>query len=137
MTSPAVTVDPDTTLTTVAAKMDTERVKRLPVTDEQGHLVGIVSRSDLLRAYLRDDHAIRDEIREQVLLHTLWIGRARGGFRRGEADDPKSCQRHDMHGRTPQAQCIDDEELHIDEVDDGGSPSRGESHPASPQRHGR
>lgn len=63
--------------------------------------------------------------------------RSRCGFHRGEADDPKSCQRHDMHGRTPQAQCVDDKELHIDEVDDRGSPSRSKSHPASSQHHGR
>jgi CBS domain-containing protein len=53
--------------------MDDERVKRLPVVDEQGHLVGIISRRDLLRVYLRDDAAIRDDIREQVLRQTLWI----------------------------------------------------------------
>jgi CBS domain-containing protein len=73
MTSPAVTVDSDTSLPAVAKMMDEERVKRLPVVDEQGRLVGIISRRDLLRVYLRDDAAIRDDIREQVLRRTLWI----------------------------------------------------------------
>ena len=70
---PAVTVSPGASLPAVAKTMDDERVKRLPVVDEQGRMVGIVSRSDLLRVYLRDDAAIQDEIREQVLRRTLWI----------------------------------------------------------------
>lgn len=73
MSSPAVTVSSGGSLPAVAKMMDDERVKRLPVVDEQGRLVGIVSRSDLLRMYLRDDASIRAEIREQVLRRTMWI----------------------------------------------------------------
>ena len=73
MSSPAVTVSSEASLPAAAKMMDDERVKRLPVVDEQGRLAGIVSRADLLRVYLRDDAAIRDEIREQVLRRTLWI----------------------------------------------------------------
>ena len=73
MSSPAVTVSSAASLPAVARMMDHERVKRLPVVDEQGHLIGIVSRSDLLRMYLRDGTAIRDEIREQVLRKAMWI----------------------------------------------------------------
>ena len=73
MRSPVVTISPDTSLAVVAKVMDDERVKRLPVVDEHGHLAGIVSRRDLLRVYLRGDDAIREEIRDQVLRRTLWI----------------------------------------------------------------
>lgn len=73
MTRPAVTIGPHATVSAVARIMDHERIKRLPVVDEQGHLVGIVSRTDLLRVYLREDEAIRVEISDQVLLRTLWI----------------------------------------------------------------
>jgi CBS domain-containing protein len=73
MSSPAVTIGPDASLSEVAILMDDEHVKRLPVVDEQGTLHGIVSRSDLLRVYLRTDGALRDEIKEQVLRRTLWI----------------------------------------------------------------
>ena len=73
MNSPAVTISSGASLAAAARIMDHERVKRLPVVDEQGRLVGIVSRADLLRVYLRDDAAIREEIREQVLRRTLWI----------------------------------------------------------------
>jgi osmotically-inducible protein OsmY len=35
--------------------------------------VGIVSRRDLLRVYLREDESIRTEIVQEVLMRTLWI----------------------------------------------------------------
>lgn len=73
MSSPAVTVGPDVSVSAAARMMDQRRVKRLPVVDEQGRVIGIVARSDLLRLYLRDDATIRDEIIGQVLLRTLWI----------------------------------------------------------------
>jgi CBS domain-containing protein len=73
MTSPAIVVGPVQSLTTVAKLMDAERVKRAPVVDGYGQLVGIVSRRDLLRTYLRDGESIRTEIVQEVLLHTLWI----------------------------------------------------------------
>jgi len=73
MSSPAVSVGPHASLPAVARMMDDEHVRRLPVVDDRGVLVGIVSRSDVLRVYLRDDAAIANEIREEVLLRTLWM----------------------------------------------------------------
>ncbi|MGE5828024.1 MAG: CBS domain-containing protein [Micromonosporaceae bacterium] len=73
MSAPAVTVSPEVALSAAAQAMEQERVKRLPVVDDQGRLVGIVSRRDLLRVYLRDDESVREEIRRQVLHRTLWI----------------------------------------------------------------
>jgi CBS domain-containing protein len=73
MSSPAVVVSSSAPISAVAKTMDEEKVKRLPVVDEEGRLVGIVSRADLLRVYLRDDAAIQDEIREEVVRRTLWI----------------------------------------------------------------
>jgi CBS domain-containing protein len=73
MSAPAVTIGPKAAIPAAARAMDSERVKRLPVVDDSGHLVGIVSRADLLRPFLRADGEIREEIREQVLLRTLWI----------------------------------------------------------------
>jgi CBS domain-containing protein len=73
MTSPAVVTSPTTPVASAAQVMDREAVKRLPVVDDDGHLVGIVARSDLLRIYLRDDEAIREEIIAAVLIRTMWI----------------------------------------------------------------
>jgi osmotically-inducible protein OsmY len=52
-------------------------LKRLPVVDEEGRLVGIVSRSDVLSVYSRPDSLIRREILDRVLLETLLVDPAR------------------------------------------------------------
>ncbi|MFG3293970.1 CBS domain-containing protein [Streptomyces sp. NPDC048179] len=69
MNTPAVTVRADATLPQAARTMAQHGVKRLPVVDAQGMLVGIVSRSDLLKVFLRDDEQIAEEIRRDVLPH--------------------------------------------------------------------
>ena len=72
MSAPAVTIAPDRPLREAAA-LDHERgVNRLPVVSE-GALVGIVTRADLVRAYLRLDDEIGREVREQVLRKTMWL----------------------------------------------------------------
>ncbi|MFF9403532.1 MULTISPECIES: BON domain-containing protein [unclassified Streptomyces] len=48
-------------------------VKRLPVVDETDKLLGIVSRSDLLRVFLRRDEAIQEEIHRDVLQETMGL----------------------------------------------------------------
>lgn len=53
MSSPAITVLADQTADVAAQRMEEHGVKRLPVVDDMGRLVGIVSRSDLVRAYAR------------------------------------------------------------------------------------
>jgi CBS-domain-containing membrane protein len=68
MTRPAVTIDPDATVVEAARMMRARRVKRLVVTDETGHLLGIVSRIDALSVYGRDDDDIRDEIVYDIII---------------------------------------------------------------------
>jgi len=61
MTSPAITIGPDATIPAAARLMNTHHVRRLPVVDEEGRLVGVVSRRDLLSVFLRpDDDIVRD-----------------------------------------------------------------------------
>ncbi|MBK3576439.1 CBS domain-containing protein [Streptomyces sp. MBT65] len=67
MTAPALTVHADATLARAARTMAQTRTKRLPVVDDQGRLKGIVSRSDLLKVFLRSDEDIADEIRHEVV----------------------------------------------------------------------
>jgi CBS domain-containing protein len=66
MTSPAITIGPDATIPAAARLMNTHHVRRLPVVDEDGKLVGIVSRRDLLSVFLRPDADILHDV-QQVL----------------------------------------------------------------------
>jgi CBS domain-containing protein len=73
MSSPAITIGPKASLTQAASLMLDKHDKRLPVLGEDGTLLGIVSRADLVRAFLRPDSEIEREIREDLILRTLWI----------------------------------------------------------------
>ncbi len=66
MTAAVVTVAPEETVTTAARLMYTRRVKRLPVTDAHGRLVGIISRADVLSVFDRTDEDIRKEVGELI-----------------------------------------------------------------------
>jgi CBS-domain-containing membrane protein len=66
MTSPAVTVRPDVPVVVAARVMQDRCLKRLPVVDNRNHLVGIVSRADVLSVYERADSDIRDEVKETI-----------------------------------------------------------------------
>lgn len=72
MTSPAVTTGPNDRIADAAALMTARHVNRLPVIDD-GRLVGIVTRADLVRAYVRSDDELARAIREDVLLRILWL----------------------------------------------------------------
>ena len=67
MTAPAITIGPDATIPAAARLMNTHHVRRLPVTDANGKLVGIVSRRDLLSVFLRPDDDIAHDA--QQILH--------------------------------------------------------------------
>ena len=72
MTAPAITVSSSTRISDAAAIMSGRGVNRLPVVDD-GHLVGIVSRADLVRAYVRSDEELTRSIQEDVLVRILWM----------------------------------------------------------------
>jgi CBS domain-containing protein len=73
MHSPALCVGLGASLAEAARLMHKRAVKRLPVVDARGRLVGIVSRSDLLKTYLRSDESIRREICVELLEKEMWI----------------------------------------------------------------
>lgn len=72
MTSPALTIGPDRPVHEAAARMIEDGVNRLPVV-EDGKLLGIVSRADLVRAFTRTDAEIEEEIRTEIVKRTMWI----------------------------------------------------------------
>jgi len=62
MSKPPVTIGPEDTVAGAARLMHDRRVKRLPVVDDAGRLVGIVSRVDVLSVFDRPDDEIRDQV---------------------------------------------------------------------------
>jgi len=77
MTADAVTVGPDAPLVVAVRLMFEHRVSRLPVVDAAGHLTGLISRSDILRVFLRSDLSIRREVNDGVLNDLPLIGRGK------------------------------------------------------------
>jgi CBS domain-containing protein len=72
MTAPALTIEPNRAVGAAAKLMVEKDINRLPVV-EDGKLVGIVTRADLVRAFVRTDAEIAREIRDDVVVHDLWL----------------------------------------------------------------
>jgi CBS domain-containing protein len=77
MTTPPITTTADETVAHAARLMYGSRVKRLPVVTADGHLIGIVSRADVLSVYGRPDDEIRQEITGKLILDTFPVDPAR------------------------------------------------------------
>ena len=77
MTRPAVTIGPDEPVTSAARLMYNQRVKRLPVISDDGRLVGIVTRSDVLSVYSRPDADIQHEISQDLIVGVFLCDPAR------------------------------------------------------------
>lgn len=95
MSAMPITVGPDATVGEAARLMRASRVKRLLVVDPAGHLLGVVTRGDVLQVFLRPDTEIRSEILEEVIARELCMdsGRLRVQVRDGvvllEGDVPQ------------------------------------------------
>lgn len=60
MRKEVVTVNEDTTLCEVAQLMLVQKIRRIPVLDNQKKVVGIVAREDIIRAYAKEAGWIND-----------------------------------------------------------------------------
>jgi CBS domain-containing protein len=76
MTSPAITIHPDAPLGAAARLMNAHHIRRLPVVDGSGMLVGVVSRRDLMKVFLRPDAEIQAQVRD--VLNGILLADARG-----------------------------------------------------------
>jgi CBS domain-containing protein len=72
MSWPALTIGSTARIDVAAATMLDRDVNRLPVVDRDGVLIGIVTRHDLVRAFVHGDDEITAEIRQGVLVGELW-----------------------------------------------------------------
>lgn len=82
MSSPAITISPEATVAAAATCMSDRHVGRLPVIDDDGKLIGLVSRRDLLTVFLRPDKQVAADVR-RVLDDILLSG---ASFNPGEVD---------------------------------------------------
>jgi CBS domain-containing protein len=73
MTSPPVTAAPDDPVEQAARMMHFMRVKRLPVVNSGGQLVGIISRADVLAVFDRTDEEVRKDVVDGILLHEYLV----------------------------------------------------------------
>ncbi|GAA2208977.1 CBS domain-containing protein [Nonomuraea monospora] len=73
MTRPAVSISAKASAIEAARIMDAHDVKRLAVVDYNGRLVGVVSRRDLVKLFLRSDEEIAADVRDDILDRTLWV----------------------------------------------------------------
>ncbi|WP_078628103.1 CBS domain-containing protein [Streptomyces sp. NRRL F-2664] len=70
MSSPAVTVHPEQRVVDAARIMERRHIDRLPVVDEEDRLIGITTRRDLLRVFLRTDQEIREDVASAFCLRS-------------------------------------------------------------------
>jgi CBS domain-containing protein len=73
MNRSVLTITPDATVTEAARTMVVNDINRLPVTDNNGKSLGIISRLDVVAAFTRPDEIIEDEIREDLLRRVLFV----------------------------------------------------------------
>jgi CBS domain-containing protein len=77
-----ITARPHDDVTAAVDVMAAKGFKSLPVVDDQDRLVGVISRSDVVRALARDDDAIARDISRIFgdLGHTEWTVQVAGGI---------------------------------------------------------
>lgn len=81
MTSPATTLLGDATVAQAAHILYRRGMRRLPVVDAEHRLVGILSRRDLLRVFLRSDEEIAAEVRQLSPAETVTVSVEEGVVR--------------------------------------------------------
>lgn len=71
MSSRTPTVEAETTVAEVARELRAHELSRVFVVDEEGRLVGVVARPDLLGIYFRSDDEIQRDIEDEVFGRVL------------------------------------------------------------------
>jgi CBS domain-containing protein len=72
MTAPAIVIGPEHGVREAAALMTRNRINRLPVV-EDGELIGILTRADVVETFLVSDEQLERRIREEIVRDTMWM----------------------------------------------------------------
>jgi CBS domain-containing protein len=73
MNRSVLTIGPEQSIADAARAMVINDVNRLPVVDSRSHILGIISRLDVVAVFTRPDDVIEDEIREDVIRRVLFV----------------------------------------------------------------
>ncbi len=73
MTENVISIGAEASIGEAARVMANKRVKRLPVVDDEGNLIGIISRADVVNAFTKPDEIIEDEVREDIIRRLLFL----------------------------------------------------------------
>ena len=73
MSENVISITAEATIGEAARIMAQRKVKRLPVVDQEGELIGIISRADVVNAFTKPDEVIEDEIREDIIRRLLFL----------------------------------------------------------------
>jgi CBS domain-containing protein len=73
MSQPPITIGPQASIAEAAKTMHKNRVKRLPVVDRDGRPLGVISRADVLKVFLRDDQEIKRDVVKEIIVDALWM----------------------------------------------------------------
>lgn len=73
MTSPVKSISPNLAASAAARELAAAGVRRLFVIDADGGLVGVLSRRDLLKLFVREDDELRTTIRDEIFGRMLWV----------------------------------------------------------------
>ncbi len=73
MTAPPITIDAERPVREAADLMIERRINRLPVVGKAGRLLGIITRADIVRAFVRPDAELARIVRDDVVVRALWL----------------------------------------------------------------
>ena len=66
MSKLVVTIGPEDSIWKAADRMERRGIKRLPVVDDDGYLIGLISRADVVKAVARSDADLEADVREAI-----------------------------------------------------------------------
>ena len=110
MSSPVVTTRRESTLSATSFRMQQHGIRRLPVVDEGGRLIGILTQTDLVAALVREQERSRIRLEEEIWRSTAELTDAKSRLRASESFKSRFLTHISHEIRTPMTSILG--ELH-------------------------